>query len=95
MSDSSFRIPKKMLFRLLWDETMKNQSPTGPFTTLDSLATDPMGFTSRLLCRRISRYLPNASLCNLTFYPVIFDAAEDPSGDLYQKALADFVDHCR
>ena len=99
MSDTSVYDPEihsvKLSFSLLFDEFYLGQDVNGPFDTIDCLATAPVPFLNRILSRKPSRYLQNASSCNQTFYPVFYDPESENAADDYQSALDEFLCHCR
>ena len=74
---------------------MKSQNMRGPFDTMDSLVSHSLSFCNRVLSRRTTDFLPNARLCNLTFYPVIGGDDDENSSEIYAASLKEYLDHCR
>ena len=73
---------------------MRIQDVSGPFNLMDELTIHPCSFQNRVLSRRSSAYLTDASLCNFTYYPPI-QGEESEDAEVTYQAWLDFIDHCR
>ena len=73
---------------------MRITDVSGPFDLMDRLAIHPCSFQNRVLSRRSSDYLTEASICNFTYYPPI-QGEEPEDAEVTHQAWLDFIDHCR
>ena len=66
----------------------------GPYDLLDQTTSHTCSFLNRLLGRRSSDYLTDASVCDYTYYPPILGETPEDAAATHEAWQA-FVEHCR
>ena len=66
----------------------------GPYDMMEKTCSHACSFLNRLLGRRSSDYLTDASVCDFTYYPPIQGESSDDAASTYE-AWQTFIEHCR
>ena len=78
----------------MWDELLLIQDVNGPYDMLEKTTSHACSFLNRLLGRRSSDYLTEASVCDYTYYPPIQGESSEDAASTYEAWQA-FIEHCR